>query len=245
MSVEKLQPIPAIDLINGQCVRLFQGDYAQKTIYDGQPLELALRYEDAGLKRLHLVDLDGAKAGSPQHLSVLELIAQRTSLKVDFGGGIRTKEQAQSVLDAGASQITVGSLAIQQPDLFSEWLTFFGADRILLAADVRQEMLATNGWLKQTNVSIFEALRNWIQQGLKWCFCTDIGHDGTFAGPSLVLYSKIREEFPSLHLIASGGVSKIQDLDACAELGMSGVIIGKALLEGKITLAELLRWQAS
>ncbi|TAF31455.1 MAG: 1-(5-phosphoribosyl)-5-[(5-phosphoribosylamino)methylideneamino]imidazole-4-carboxamide isomerase [Cytophagales bacterium] len=243
MTYSPTQPIPALDLINGQCVRLYQGDYAQKTVYKTSPLDLALSYEAAGLKRLHLVDLDGAKAGEPVHLYILEQIASKTSLIIDFGGGIRTKDQAQSVLDAGAAQITVGSLAVKAPETFADWLTHFGSEKILLAADVRNGFLAVSGWTEQTQISIFDAMNKWLMAGLRWCFCTDISHDGTFAGPALSLYKELLSRFPSLRLIASGGVRSVQDLADCEALGMSGVIIGKALLEEKITLKDLSTWQ--
>lgn len=234
-----MEIIPAIDLIDGKCVRLTQGDYAQKTVYNENPLEVALEFEAIGIKRLHLVDLDGAKKGQVVNLSVLEKIASNTKLTIDFGGGIKTDESIKNVFDAGATLATIGSIAVKNKDLFFTWVKKYGADKILLGADVKDEKIAIGGWLETTNISIFDFITENSAQGINTLFCTDIAKDGLLQGPSLDLYKKIIAQFPKLNLIASGGVTNIDDLKQLKEAGCSGAIVGKAIYEGRITMEEL------
>jgi phosphoribosylformimino-5-aminoimidazole carboxamide ribotide isomerase len=231
--------IPAIDIIEGKCVRLSQGDYAQKKVYNEQPLEVAKQFEDAGLQRLHLVDLDGAKAGAVKNWKVLETIAGKTSLLIDFGGGIKQEKDVEIVFNSGAAMATIGSLAVKDKDTFSTWLQQFGADKFLLGADVKDERIAVSGWLETTNIWIYDFIESYVQQGIQQVFCTDVNKDGMLAGPSLDLYKHIIEKFPELYFIASGGVSSINDLEQLKEIGCKGAIVGKAIYEGKIELNEL------
>lgn len=234
-----MELIPAIDIIDGKCVRLTQGDYAQKTIYNENPLEVALEFEAIGIKRLHLVDLDGAKKGQVVNLKVLEKIAANTKLTIDFGGGIKTDEDIKNVYEAGATLATIGSVAVKNKALFFSWLNKYGADKILLGADVKDEKIAVGGWLETTNISIFDFIKENNEGGIKTIFCTDIAKDGLLQGPSLDLYKKIITQFPKLNLIASGGVASIKDLEELKEAGCSGAIVGKAIYEGRITMDEL------
>ncbi len=228
--------IPAIDIINGKCVRLTQGDYSQQKIYREHPLEVAKEFEAAGIQRLHLVDLDGAKAGAVQNWKVLEDIATHTKLVIDFGGGIKTESDLNIVFNSGASLATIGSLAVKSPLVFSEWITNYGANKFLLGADVKGEKIAVGGWLETTEISVFDFMQQYIDKGMTQIFCTDISKDGKLEGPSLALYQKIITQFPTLHFIASGGVSCMEDLDALEAIGCSGVIVGKAIYEGKIKI---------
>jgi phosphoribosylformimino-5-aminoimidazole carboxamide ribotide isomerase len=234
-----MQIIPAIDIIDGKCVRLTKGDFAQQKIYYDSPSEAAKAFEDAGLQRLHIVDLDGAKAGSIKNLKVLESIASNTKLEIDFGGGIKKIEDVSSVFNAGASIVTLGSIAVKQPEVLEEWLLEFGADKILIGADVLDEKVKISGWLEDGGITIFEFIGKMLAIGAQNIFCTDISKDGVMQGPSVELYKRIIEEYPSIHLIASGGVSKIQDVEEIKNIGCTGVIIGKAIYEGKITLQQL------
>jgi phosphoribosylformimino-5-aminoimidazole carboxamide ribotide isomerase len=234
-----MEIIPAIDIIDGKCVRLTQGDYSQKKIYNEKPLEVAREFEDAGLKRLHLVDLDGAKAGAVKNWKVLETIAGKTSLVIDFGGGIKTEKDVQIVLGSGASFATVGSIAVKDEKEFSRWLQLMGPGKFLLGADVKEEKIAVAGWLETTDIWIYDFIEKYIEKGIEQLFCTDVSKDGKLEGPAVDLYKNITGKFPSLHFIASGGVSGIEDLDALEEAGCKGVIIGKAIYEGRISLAEL------
>jgi phosphoribosylformimino-5-aminoimidazole carboxamide ribotide isomerase len=231
--------IPAIDIIDGKCVRLTQGDYAQKTIYNEFPLEVAKAFEGAGLKRLHLVDLDGAKAGSVKNWKVLEVIATKTSMVIDFGGGIKEESDVNIVFESGARLATIGSMAVKSEDRFVQWLEQFGADRFLLGADVKNEKIAVGGWLETTGIWIYDFLRKYIDHGVVQVFCTDVSKDGKLEGPALELYKNILAEFPTLHFIASGGVSTIDDLYRLSELGCAGVIVGKAIYENRISLVDL------
>lgn len=237
-----MQIIPAIDIIEGKCVRLTQGDYLQKKIYNEDPLEVAKAYEGAGLKRLHLVDLDGAKAGQVVHWKVLEKITHHTKLTIDFGGGIKTISTLESVLNAGATYATIGSIAVKNELLFQEWIHQFGAEIFLLGADVVNEKIAISGWLEKTNLSVFDFIQSYITKGIQQIFCTDIQKDGKLEGPSLTLYQKIIKQFPTLQLIASGGVSSLEDLQALEKVGCSAAIIGKAIYENKITLSALAQY---
>ena len=234
-----MQIIPAIDIIEGKCVRLTEGDYAQKKIYNENPLEVAKAFEGIGLMRLHLVDLDGAKAGEVVNWKVLEKIANNTKLKIDFGGGIKTEATLKTVLDTGASYATIGSLAVKNELLFQEWIARFGAKVFMLGADVFEEKIAIGGWLEKTEISVFDFMKSYINKGVKQIFCTDIKKDGKLEGPSIELYQKIIEQFPNLHLIASGGVSSLDDLIELEEIGCSAAIVGKAIYENKITISEL------
>ena len=234
-----MQIIPAIDIIEGKCVRLTEGDYAQKKIYNENPLEVAKAFEGIGLMRLHLVDLDGAKAGEVVNWKVLEKIANNTKLKIDFGGGIKTEATLKTVLDTGASYATIGSLAVKNELLFQEWIARFGAKVFMLGADVFEEKIAIGGWMEKTEISVFDFMKSYIDKGVKQIFCTDIKKDGKLEGPSIELYQKIIEQFPALHLIASGGVSSLDDLIELEEIGCSAAIVGKAIYENKITISEL------
>ena len=234
-----MEIIPAIDIIDGKCVRLTEGDYAQKTIYNENPLEIAKSFADAGVKRLHLVDLDGAKAGKVTNWKVLESIASNTSLIIDFGGGIKTEADLKLVYESGASLATIGSLAVKDPDLFASWIAQYGADKFLLGADVKGEFIAIGGWLQVSEETIIQFIEKYIEKGIKQLFCTDISKDGKLEGPSLELYTKIVRQFPDLHFIASGGVSSMDDINALREIGCKGVIVGKAIYEGRIKIEEL------
>ena len=234
-----MQIIPAIDIIDGKCVRLTEGDYAQKKIYNENPLEVAKAFEGIGLMRLHLVDLDGAKAGEVVNWKVLEKIANNTQLKIDFGGGIKTEAILKTVLDTGATYATIGSLAVKNELLFQEWIARFGANTFMLGADVFEEKIAIGGWMEKTEISVFDFMKSYIDKGVKQIFCTDIKKDGKLQGPSIELYQKIIEKFPALHLIASGGVSSLDDLIELEEIGCAAAIVGKAIYENKITISEL------
>ena len=234
-----MQIIPAIDLIDGKCVRLTQGDYGQKTIYNENPLEVAKQFEDAGLQRLHLVDLDGAKAGAVKNWKVLETIAGNTSMVIDFGGGIKKEEDLQIIFESGAALATIGSLAVKNETLFVQWLQQYGADKFLLGADVKDEKIAVGGWLETTEIGIYDFISKYQSHGITQLFCTDVSKDGKLEGPSTVLYKHIIEQFPSLHFIASGGVSSLDDLYALQEIGCSGAIVGKAIYENRISLNDL------
>ena len=234
-----MQIIPAIDIIEGKCVRLTEGDYAQKIIYNEDPLEVAKTFEGIGLNRLHLVDLDGAKAGEVANWKVLEKIANKTGLTIDFGGGIKTEATLKTVLNTGATYATIGSLAVKSPLVFEEWLSRFGAKSFLLGADVYEEKIAIGGWIEKTNIDIIAFVQSYMDKGVSQIFCTDIQKDGKLQGPSIQLYEKIIKQFPTLQLIASGGVSQLLDLQALRTIGCSGAIVGKAIYENKMSLKEL------
>lgn len=231
--------IPAIDLINGQCVRLTQGDYAQKKVYNQNPLEVAKQFEGVGIKRLHLVDLDGAKAKKVINLPVLEQIASQTSLQIDFGGGIHSTEDLQRVLDAGAQQVTAGSTAVKNPSLVEEWLTTFGPETIILGADAKNERIAVSGWEESTEALVYDFVADWQQKGIRYTISTDVAKDGLLQGPSLDLYRQLQARCPELNIIASGGVSQWADWDALEAMNLYGVIVGKAIYEGHMTLPEI------
>ena len=231
--------IPAIDIINGKCVRLTNGDYAQKKIYKDDPVEVAKQFADAGLQRLHIVDLDGAKAGRIINLTVLENIAAATNIVIDFGGGVKKITDVENILNAGASMVTIGSLAVKHPEMLEEWLMEFGADRFLIGADVLDEKIKISGWLEDTGIHIFDFTGKLISLGVTNIFCTDISKDGMMAGPSIDLYKKIIEQHPEINLIASGGVSSINDVLKLKEIGCTGAIIGKAIYEGLLPLNPL------
>ncbi|MES2761869.1 MAG: 1-(5-phosphoribosyl)-5-[(5-phosphoribosylamino)methylideneamino]imidazole-4-carboxamide isomerase [Bacteroidota bacterium] len=234
-----MEIIPAIDIIDGKCVRLTQGDYAQKTIYNENPLEVALAFEAIGIKRLHLVDLDGARSGKVVNYKVLENIAAKTKLTIDFGGGIKTNDDIETVFNYGADLATIGSAAVKNKALFFSWVKKYGAEKIFLGADVKNEKIAVGGWLETTNISIFDFIEENLQEGIQQIFCTDISKDGLLQGPSIELYKTILAKFPSLSLTASGGVSNSDDLYKQKEIGCSAAIVGKAIYENKITMNDL------
>jgi phosphoribosylformimino-5-aminoimidazole carboxamide ribotide isomerase len=234
-----MEIIPAIDIIDGKCVRLTQGDYDQKQVYYKDPLDAAKQFEDAELSRLHLVDLDGAKAGAIKNWKVLEKIAGKTKLVIDFGGGIKTEDDVKIVIECGAAYATVGSIAVKEEETFNSWFEIFGADKFILGADVKDEKIAVAGWLETTNIWIYDFIEKYINRGVQQIFCTDVSKDGKLEGPSTDLYKNIITKFPDLHFIASGGVSSIKDVDELQEIGCKGVIIGKAIYENRISLLEL------
>lgn len=236
-----IEIIPAIDLIDGKCVRLSQGDYNQKTVYNENPVEVAKMFADAGIHRLHLVDLDGAKAHHIVNHKVLERITSSTNLVVDFGGGLKSDDDLRIAFECGASMVTGGSIAVKNPDVFSAWITKFGGDRIILGADVKNEKIAVGGWLETTELDLMPFIINYMEQGINKVICTDISKDGMLQGPALELYKKMLAEKSDMYLIASGGVSSIRDIELLHEAGMPAVITGKAIYEGKIKLDELTR----
>jgi len=234
-----MEIIPAIDIIDGKCVRLEQGDYNKISLYHKEPLEVAKKFEDAGLKRLHLVDLDGAKAGAVKNWKVLETIAGKTSLVIDFGGGIKSEKDVGIVFDSGASLATVGSIAVRDEEEFVKWLLKFGADKFLLGADVKGEKITIGGWQEETTIWVYDFIQRYIDHGIKQIFCTDVGKDGKLEGPAIDLYKNIISKFPELFFIASGGVSSVDDLKRLEEIGCKGAIVGKAIYENRIALEEL------
>ncbi|RDB05281.1 1-(5-phosphoribosyl)-5-[(5-phosphoribosylamino)methylideneamino]imidazole-4-carboxamide isomerase [Runella aurantiaca] len=234
--------IPAIDLIEGKCVRLTQGDYEQKKIYNEHPLEVAMQFEDAGLTRLHLVDLDGAKAKKVINWKVLETIATKTKLHVDFGGGVQSEDDLRVVFESGAKQVTGGSIAVKNPDLFEKWLSNYGGDKIILGADARNERVAVSGWEEGTELWVYDFVQKWIDKGAQYTISTDVAKDGLLQGPSFELYKNMQDQCPGIQIIASGGVSNLGDIEMLSEMNLFGVIVGKAIYEGKVTLAELQRW---
>lgn len=237
-----IQIIPAIDLIEGKCVRLTQGDYGQKKIYNENPLEVAQQFEDAGLKRLHLVDLDGAKAKKVVNWKVLERIASKTSLHVDFGGGVQSDDDLKTVFESGAKQVTGGSIAVKQPDLFEHWLKTYGGEKIILGADAKNEKIAVSGWEEGTAIWVYDFVEEYVEKGVKYTISTDVAKDGLLQGPSFDLYKNLQDKCPDLNIIASGGIAGIEDVEKLAEMNIYGVIIGKAIYENRISLADLQRF---
>jgi phosphoribosylformimino-5-aminoimidazole carboxamide ribotide isomerase len=238
-----MQIIPAIDIIDGKCVRLTKGDYNQKTEYNDNPLEVAKEFEAAGIKRLHLVDLDGAKAKKVVNLAVLQSIAKDTNLTIDFGGGVQSTEDLKAVFDAGANQITGGSIAVKNEALFTEWIEEFGGEKIILGADVKGEYIAIHGWQESSEKHIFDFLDHYLAKGLQYVICTDVSKDGALEGTSNQLYENILDRFPEVKLIASGGVSKLGDLEILEQMGVYGAIVGKAIYEKRINLSDLKQFQ--
>ena len=234
-----MQIIPAIDIIDGKCVRLTEGDYAQKTIYNENPLEVAKAFEAAGIQRLHLVDLDGAKAGAVKNWKVLESIALNTKLVIDFGGGIKTDNDVAHVFERGASLATIGSIAVANSTLFLSWVNKYGAEKFFLGADVKDNLIAVNGWMQTSTITIESFLTDYLAHGITNIFCTDVSKDGRLEGPSIKLYQSLIQLFPNLKLVASGGVSSLQDLEALDAIGCAGAIVGKAIYENRISLASL------
>jgi phosphoribosylformimino-5-aminoimidazole carboxamide ribotide isomerase len=231
--------IPAIDLIGGKCVRLSQGDYRSKKEYHDDPLEMAKRFEGAGIQRLHLVDLDGAKAKKIVNGEVLERICSGTGLQVDFGGGIQADEEIEKAFGLGAKQVTGGSIAVKNPDLFDKWIAQYGTEKIILGADAKEKKIAVGGWEETTSVDLIPFIKEYFEKGIRYVICTDVAKDGLLQGPSADLYREILQEIPSLKLIASGGVSSVKDLEELEKIGVFGTIVGKAYYEGRVTLEEL------
>ncbi|WP_420155612.1 1-(5-phosphoribosyl)-5-[(5-phosphoribosylamino)methylideneamino]imidazole-4-carboxamide isomerase [Siphonobacter sp.] len=231
--------IPAIDLIEGKAVRLTQGDYSQKTVYNAHPLEVAKEFEGAGLTRLHLVDLDGAKAKKVINWKVLETITTQTRLQVDFGGGVQSDEDLKIVFESGATQVTGGSIAVKNPDLFASWLSQYGGEKMILGADAKNERIAVSGWEEGTELWVYDFVKQWEERGIQYIISTDVAKDGLLQGPSFDLYQKLQEQSPALRVIASGGVSSMADLEKLAEMNVYGVIVGKAIYEGRVSLKDL------
>ncbi len=237
----KIEIIPATDIIGGECVRLSQGDYDRKTTYYSDPLEAAKAFEGAGIKRLHMVDLDGAKSSAPMNLKVLERVATHTSLVVQYGGGIKSRQALRDLFSAGAERAIVGSLAVREPDMFAEWLDEFGCEKMILGADLKGDKVAIQGWLETSEMGAAELFNRFMPHGLRHIITTDISRDGMMCGAATELYKRLNAEFPTLNIIASGGISKLADIEELDEAGVGSVIVGKALYEGGITLKELER----
>lgn len=238
-----IELIPAIDIIDGQCVRLTKGNYAQKTVYSNSPDEVASDFEKIGFHRLHVVDLDGAKSRHIVNDKVLRQITEKTTLKVDFGGGIKTDDDIRIAFDNGAAMVTIGSIAITEPERFFSWIEQYGAERLILGADVRNGKISINGWKEDSSKDLLPFLRRFVDAGIRNVLCTEISKDGTLQGPAIQLYKEIMAEYPQLHLIASGGVSSIDDIKALDAAGIPAVVFGKAIYEGKINLKELWDWR--
>jgi phosphoribosylformimino-5-aminoimidazole carboxamide ribotide isomerase len=234
-----IELIPAIDIIDGKCVRLTKGDYEQKTVY-GSPVEMACEFERIGFRRLHVVDLDGAKSRHIVNSEVLRSIASATNLVIDFGGGIKTDDDIEQAFEAGAAMVTVGSVAVTKTELFNSWLVKYGAERMILGADVRNGRISINGWKEDSTEELLPFLKRYIDMGVQHVLCTEISKDGTLAGPALDLYKEIMTAYPELNLIASGGVSSIEDIQQLNIAGIPSVVFGKAIYEGRIDLNELI-----
>lgn len=234
-----IELIPAIDVIDGKCVRLSQGDYQSKKVYNENPVEVAKMFEAHGIHRLHVVDLDGAASKHVVNYKVLEALAEQTSLVIDFGGGIKSDEDLHIAFESGAQMVTLGSIAVKEPDTFNRWMEVYGSERIILGADAKDGKIAVNGWLECSRLELMPFLNDYIKKGVAKVLCTDISRDGMLNGPSLELYKQIMEAHPDLHLIASGGISGMKDIEALNEAGIPAVVFGKAFYEGRITLQEL------
>lgn len=237
-----IEIIPAIDIIDGKCVRLTQGDYNQKTVYNEDPVEVAKMFEDAGIKRLHTVDLDGARSSHVVNTRVIERIATHTNLTIDFGGGIKSDEDLRKAFDAGAQMVTIGSVAVKEPELFASWTETYGGDKIILGADVKNGYISISGWLEEGEQKLMDFICHHTKNGIHNVLCTDISRDGMLQGPAIDLYKDIMAHYPTLHLIASGGVSCINDIERLNEAGIPAVVFGKAIYEGRINLKELERF---
>lgn len=237
----RIELIPAIDIIDGKCVRLTQGDYNSQKVYNENPVEVAREFADYGIRRLHIVDLDGAKSQHVVNLQVVEQIRSATDLVIDFGGGVKSDADLQKAFDAGADMVTIGSLAVKQPETFLRWLDIFGASRIILGADVRNGLISINGWQEEDGEQLIPFVRKYVEKGVVQVLCTDISKDGMLQGPAIELYRQVLSSFPDLHLIASGGVSSIDDIKALDEAGVPAVVFGKAIYEGKIKLSDLVQ----
>ena len=236
-----IEIIPAIDIIDGKCVRLTQGDYTQKTVYNEDPVEVAMMFEDAGIKRLHTVDLDGARSTHVVNTRVIERIATHTNLTIDFGGGIKSDEDLRKAFDAGAQMVTIGSVAVKEPELFASWVETYGGEKIILGADVKNGYISISGWLEEGEQKLMDFICHHTKNGIHNVLCTDISRDGMLQGPAIELYKDIMAHYPTLHLIASGGVSCINDIERLNDAGIPAVVFGKAIYEGRIKLKELER----
>lgn len=234
-----IEIIPAIDIIEGKCVRLSQGDYSKKKVYNEDPVEVAKEFEAYGMRRLHVVDLDGAASHHIVNYKVLEKIATRTSMIIDFGGGIKSDEDLVIAFENGAQMVTIGSVAVKHPTLMERWIGMFGSEKIILGADAKDEKISTNGWKEDSQIELLPFLKDYTKKGIRKVLCTDISRDGMLTGPSTELYKKIIEEFPQMHLIASGGISCLDDIKKLEEAKIPAVVFGKAIYEGKISLKEL------
>ena len=234
--------IPAIDIIDGKCVRLTKGDYSTKKIYNEDPLEVAKAFQDAGICHLHLVDLDGARSGQIVNQAVLERLAMHTDLLIDFGGGVKRDDDIRIAFDSGAQQVTCGSIAVKEPERMLEWLERYGAARIILGADARDGYIAVSGWEQTSELEIFKFVQDYMARGVRYVVCTDISKDGMLQGPSFELYDRLIQGLPQIKLVASGGVAELEDLPRLADMGCDGVIIGKAIYENRISLDDLTKW---
>lgn len=234
--------IPAIDIIDGKCVRLTKGDYSTKKIYNEDPLEVAKAFQDAGIGHLHLVDLDGARSGQIVNQAVLERLAMHTDLLIDFGGGVKRDDDIRIAFDSGAQQVTCGSIAVKEPERMLEWLERYGAARIILGADARDGYIAVSGWEQTSELEIFKFVQDYMARGVRYVVCTDISKDGMLQGPSFELYDRLIQGLPQIKLVASGGVAELEDLPRLADMGCDGVIIGKAIYENRISLDDLTKW---
>ncbi len=231
--------IPAIDIIDGKCVRLSKGDYSTKIIYNENPLEVAKSFENHGIEYLHLVDLDGAKSSEIVNYKIIEQIAAKTKLKIDFGGGLKSDNDVRIAFESGASQITGGSIAIKNSELFEKWISYYGSEKVILGADALNEKVAVSGWLENSNVDLIPFIKGYKNKGIQYVICTDISKDGMLEGPSFELYSRILAEIPTIKLIASGGISTFEELPKLEKMGCEGTIIGKAIYEGRIKLKQI------
>lgn len=239
-----IEIIPAIDIIDGRCVRLVKGDYSAKKIYDCSPVDMAMQYADCGVRRIHMVDLDGARAQTPKNLKTLEEVASKAGVEIEWGGGISRTPALQSVFDAGATQAIIGSVAAIYPNEFSHWLKDFGGEKILLGSDVKDGVVAVKGWIEKTQLTLNEQISWFIEDGLKYVITTDISRDGLLQGPSFELYSAIMKDFPQIVITASGGISCMADIEKLSSLGVPKVIVGKAIYEGLISLEDISKWQS-
>lgn len=237
-----IEIIPAIDIIEGRCVRLSQGDYSSRKIYDASPIDMAKRYADCGVRRLHIVDLDGAKSSSPQNLKTLEKIAVSTNLDVEWGGGLKSEESLRKVFDYGATYAIVGSVAAQRPELFAEWLDLFGGEKMVLGADVRNGKVSVNGWQEDLSVTIEQLVDGFLPHGLQQVVCTDISKDGMLQGPTFELYTKLQQRYADVDFTVSGGISSMTDIERLNDMGLRKVIVGKAIYENRITLKQIEQW---
>lgn len=238
-----IELIPALDIINGHCVRLTKGDYDTRKVYDFSPLEVARQFEALGYGRLHIVDLDGARSRHIVNIGILKSITDETNLKVDFGGGIKTDDDIEAAFDSGAEMVTIGSVAVSNPGLLRSWLNRYGADRLILGADARNGKISINGWKEDSQTDLLDFLDHYVKIGIRNVLCTEISKDGTLSGPATLLYKRIMSAYPDLHLIASGGVSCMEDIEELDREGIPAVVFGKAIYEGKINLKELWDWQ--
>lgn len=240
--MSRVEIIPAIDIIEGRCVRLSQGDYAQTKVYDASPVDMAKRYADCGVKRIHVVDLDGAKSSSPRNLKTLEKMAVGADVGIEWGGGIKSEESLRALFDYGATYAIVGSVAAQNQMLFAEWLARYGGERMVLGADVRDGKVAVNGWQQEVELTIDDLVCEFLPMGLSQVICTDISRDGMLQGPSFELYTRLQEQYGAVDFTVSGGISAMKDIEECDRLGLRKVIVGKAIYENRITLKDIERW---